>query len=366
MAEKKADEVRIKKIVSIFEIILFVVSIISFAFIINGYQISINDNFKNEVNSFFTLIPIVSAQGLPDLSSIAEGLDGGAGGRGSGSGGVLGDLGGILGGSGTNGNGCCFDKNEGLCTPNSIKTQCEAQQDGQWFSSASCEVNQCEVGCCVLGQEAQVTTERRCEKLEELHGVPGKFDSSVKDELECVGLADSQSEGACVIADSEGGENTCKFGTKTECQSIGGEFYENYLCSNPDLNTNCEAQKSTNCVEGKDEIYWFDSCGNRENIYDSNEDNSWNDGKVLAKEDSCGAGNNNIKSQGCGNCDYSEGSLCGTYRAGQDKKRSDGDYVCRNLNCKDKLKTRKNGESWCVYDGKVGNGNDVVCSRHFR
>ncbi len=340
--EKEENQEREKKYIAIFEILIFIFSILGFSFILSGYQI--NNNLINEVDNFITLIPSVSAQSLPDISSL--------GGN---------SLGGL-----SNGNGCCFDKNEGLCTPNSVKTQCESQEDGQWFSSTSCEINQCELGCCVLGQEAQLTTERRCEKLEELNGIPGKFDSSVKDELTCVGLADSQSEGACVILDSEGGENTCKFGTKTECQSIGGEFYENYLCSNPELKTNCEAQQTTNCVEGKDEIYWFDSCGNRENIYDSNKDRSFNDGKTLSKENSCGTGSNNIRSQGCGNCDYGEGSLCADYRSGQDKKKSDGDYVCRDLNCRDKLKIRTNGESWCVYDGKVGNGNDVVGSRHFR
>ena len=342
--KKEENQEREKKYIAVFEIILFVSSILGFSFILSGYQI--NNDLINEVDSFFILIPSVSAQSLPDLSSVG--------------GSSLSSL------SGSGGNGCCFDTNEGLCTPNSIKTQCESKQDGQWFSSTSCEVNQCELGCCILGQEAQLTTERRCEKLEELNGIPGKFDSSVKDELTCVGLADSQSEGACVILDSEGGENTCKFGTKTECQSIGGEFYENYLCSNPELKTNCEKQVNTNCVEGKDEIYWFDSCGNRENIYDSNKDRSFNDGKILSKENSCGVGSNNIRSQGCGNCDYGEGSLCAAYKSGQDKKKTDGDYVCRDLNCRDKLKIRTNGESWCVYDGKVGNGNDVVGSRHFR
>ncbi|PIN95511.1 hypothetical protein COU56_01400 [Candidatus Pacearchaeota archaeon CG10_big_fil_rev_8_21_14_0_10_31_9] len=336
--EKKSkfgSELVIKKVISIFEITLFIISGISFSFILSGYQI--NTDLKVEIISFFDLVPSVSAQSFPDLSSVVGG-----------------------------GNGCCFDSNEGLCTPNSDRNSCENEEDGQWFSSSSCEVNQCELGCCILGQEAQVTTERRCEKLEELNGIPGKFDSSVKDELACIGLADSQSEGACVIADNEGGENTCKFGTKTECQSIGGEFYENYLCSNAELNTNCEKQATTNCVENKDEIYWIDSCGNRENIYDSNKEKSWNNGKIFDKEDSCGAGNNNIRSQGCGNCDYSEGSLCAAYRTGEDKKKSDGDYVCRDLNCRDGLKIKKNGESWCVYDGKVGNGNDVVGSRHFR
>ena len=31
-----------------------------------------------------------------------------------------------------------------------------------------------------------------------------------------------------------------------------------------------------------------------------------------------------------------------------------------------KTKDRENGESWCVYDGKIGNGKDVVGSRHWK
>jgi len=265
--------------------------------------------------------------------------------------------------------GCCFDTVEGLCSPNSYQSACEAEENGQWLSDESCNENQCEQGCCILGSESRLGTKRECERLEELHGIPGRFDSSIQDELTCVGLSQSQSEGACVIENSEGGKNACKFGTKSECQSIGGNFYQDYLCSNPELETSCEKQASTNCVEGKDEIYWFDSCGNRENIYDANKDKAWNNGEVLSKEESCGQLGDGIDSKTCGNCDYTKGSVCAEYRAGVDTKKSDGNFVCRDLNCvdeKDNGKTRINGESWCVYDGVVGGGNDVVGSRHFR
>ena len=116
------------------------------------------------------------------------------------------------------------------------------------------------------------------------------------------------------------------------------------------MDTNCERQASANCIEGKDELYWFDSCGNKENIYDANKGKSWNDGKVLGKADSCSIGTetNGLKNQNtCGNCNYILGSICGEKTANE--KLSDGsiDYVCRDLSCTDKDgQKRVNGESW--------------------
>ncbi len=46
-----------------------------------------------------------------------------------------------------------------------------------------------------------------------------------------------------------------------------------------------------------------------------------------------------------------------------------GDYICADLSCKlPNGETRRNGESWCVYDmsGKAGNADDPVGSRHYR
>jgi len=257
--------------------------------------------------------------------------------------------------------GCCFDKDEGLCDPNSEKTKCESQTNGLFFGDKFlCDISECRQGCCILGTEAQFVTEKRCSKLSQLYGLPSKWDASISDEISCISKAQAGELGACVIPLQGEDKNTCKFTTKEDCASIQGQFHKSYLCSNAELNTNCKKQFSTGCAEGKDEIYWFDSCGNRENIYSSNKVQSWNNGKVLAKEQSCNSNSQNIGSGSCGNCNYELGSICGTYRPGVDKKISDGEYACRNLNCKNapgnagKKQDRINGESWCVYDGQIG------------
>ncbi|MFA5019545.1 MAG: hypothetical protein WC533_00420 [Candidatus Pacearchaeota archaeon] len=262
--------------------------------------------------------------------------------------------------------GCCFDTEEGLCSPNSGSKTCEANENGKWIAGEGCDNLLCAKGCCSLGLESQLVTETRCSKLSEMFGVESKFDKSITSELSCIESTQSLEKGACRFKTESEVKYNCKFTTKTECDSVRGEFFNNYLCSNPELETNCERQKTTGCVDEKDEVYWFDSCGNPENIYDSNKARSWNNGKVLSKELSCNPIGDNSLLSTCGNCDYNKGSICGAYRKGVDKKKLNGDYTCRNLNCKDGLKTRKNGESWCVYDGVVGSGRDVVGSRHYR
>lgn len=293
--------------------------------------------------------------------------------------------------------GCCFDKDEGLCSPSSGKNDCENNTNGQWFEDSTCNnVNECQKGCCILGLQSQFVTEQTCKKQASLYGIPFKFEGG--DEVECIKKADSIKSGACVygetVIEGKDEKRMCKFTTSADCSTADGEFHENYLCSNAELNTVCEKQKTTNCVEGEDGVYWFDSCGNRENIYSSDKTGSWNNGKVKSKEESCGTGSANIESSSCGNCDYEKGSICGKYRAGIDgSKPTFGDYTCRDLNCKQApghagvKKDRINGESWCVYDGQIGNAGasavfgalglnfdlpvgflsaDVVGSRHFR
>ena len=349
--KKESDrKYKLEKNIALFEISLFLISILSFSFIYSGERVD-TDLIKKSIK-FADLIPSVSAQSvgnfnleetINNFNSIVDGIESGQ-------------------------IGCCFDIEEGLCSPNSARQLCESEENGKFLTDSSCNVNECSVGCCVLGSESQLVTETRCIKLSESSGLPMNYNPGINDALACVGLANSQNYGACLYGELDiDDKSNCKFTTKEDCNSqIGGNFFEDSLCSNPELNSVCERQKTTGCYEGKDEIYWYDSCGNRENIYDSNKDRSWNNGKILTKENSCGANSDNIKSSTCGNCDYNEGSICGKFRSGIDKKKKDGDYTCRDLNCRDGFRVRQNGDSWCLYDGQVGNGRDVVGSRHFR
>ncbi len=253
--------------------------------------------------------------------------------------------------------GCCIDEDEGLCSTKSPKAECE-NDGGIWKGDENCLIQECSKGCCVVGNQALFATEKRCEMFSALYGFEKDF-RGMSDEITCLMLSATQFEGACVV-----GNNSCARKTETECVAIGGAFSQGLLCSNPSLNSGCKKQDSIGCFEGKDEIYWFDSCGNRENIYSSDKTSSWNGGKILNKGDSCGAGENNANSRTCGNCDYFLGSKCSTSSV---KKVRDGNYVCGDMSCVDENgDPRKNGESWCVYDGYIGDGKDVVGSRHWR
>ena len=349
MRIKLKDKRERKKLISLIEILL----LISLSFTIpifyseNVNNLSVN-NFIYKITHFFNIIPSVSAQGFGGFGNIQQ------------------QIGGITEEVTTGQLGCCFDNNEGLCSPNSERNVCEAKDDGRYYNDGLCNINQCALGCCLIGTEAQFITKTRCDKLAVITGLPTNYNSGVTDELACIGLANSQDVGACVILSlDEYEKNSCKFTNKEDCNILGGEFHKDYLCSNTELNTNCEKQNSVSCVDGKDGLYWLDSCGNRENIYDSDKQRSWNNGKVLSESESCSPTSSNSRSSSCGNCAYDRGSICASFRPGTDKGNMQG-FTCRDLNCKDGLKTRKNGDSWCLYDGMVGNGRDVVGSRHFR
>lgn len=248
--------------------------------------------------------------------------------------------------------GCCVDDAEGICSTNSPKKICE-ENNGKWKDEKNCNLQECQKSCCVLGKNAVFTTEARCDLLSSLKGFEKDF-RDINNEIDCLSLSATQPQGACVLQ-----ENSCRFITKSECLSMSGKFFEDLLCSSSSLNTNCEKQKTKGCADGKDEVYWIDSCGNPENIFDSNKEKSWNNGKFLEKELSCNFNSANVNSANCGNCNYNLGSRC--------EKINEKEIVCKELSCVDeKGKKRNNGESWCVYDSYIGEGKDTVGSRHWK
>ena len=252
--------------------------------------------------------------------------------------------------------GCGFDKSEGTCNPNIPKTACENNENCEFLNDPFCNVPQCQQGCCVVGLNNYWGTQSECTIRGERVGISPEFDSSIESEQACFRESQNLEEGACVfnLGDEK---NSCVFTNQLNCDdNIGGDFYKGYLCSNTELGTNCKKQDSANCVEGKDEVYWYDSCGNKENIYSSDKTRSWNNGKVLAKDKSCNPNSDNSGSGSCGNCNYNLGSVCGEFNPGVDKGNMEG-FTCKDLNCVDSEgKSRINGESWCVYDGPVGSG----------
>ena len=267
--------------------------------------------------------------------------------------------------------GCCYDSDEGVCMENTPEEACKAS-NGVWSDSPTCEVPQCDLGCCILGDQAAYVPLVRCKKLSSLYGLQTDFRTNVPDEISCIAIAQAQDVGACIF-ESEF-TRTCKFTTRGECnsQELQGltnasvEFYKDYLCSAEELNTNCGKSTQTSCIDGKSEVYFLDTCGNQANIYDASKINDidyWT--KVKTPEESCNANSGNSNSKSCGNCDYLSGSICGS--ADKTAKPSYGNNICVLTDCKDTSngKDYKNGESWCYYDDKKED-TDSVGSRHFR
>jgi len=269
--------------------------------------------------------------------------------------------------------GCCIDDHFGTCSPMSTLGECHG--DNVRFvadnpGDESCidlqiPDNACVKGCCVLGDEAIFTTEQACRYMagDRYNGDP--FRSDIKTEYECLAQAETEEKGACVFTVEEEEGNRCRFISARQCVLDGGTSYQGKLCSNEELNTICEKTTDTTCVDGRDEIYFLDSCGNVGNIYDEarkDDPTYWN--TVVSKVDTCGSEseNGNAESNSCGNCNRFLGSRCG--------ESSSGTLQCLNMNCPSSEQTgnryRKNGESWCVYDGAIGEGRDTPGSRHWK
>jgi hypothetical protein len=253
-----------------------------------------------------------------------------------------------VGGSKPCDSGYCYNEEYGTCNP-SKRFKCV--EDGGTFSTSL--MSECQKGGCIVGSNCvDFETERQCD----LEG--GVWDGNLNDP-QCNAYGLSQIKGACVYGNSK-----CEIKTEQECAENKGAFYSGYLCSHPDLGTICKKQDSIGCIEGRDEIFWFDSCGNMENIYSSDKDASWNGGLILSKEDSCGDDEGNVESKICGNC-LSPMSVCSAVNLGVE----DGDFICKDLSCESSELTRGreriNEETWCIYEGSLEDGKAVVGSEHW-
>jgi hypothetical protein len=280
--------------------------------------------------------------------------------------------------------GTCYDSKEGICMENVPQLVCNSQ-NATWINKAIEEVPQCQLGCCIIADQAAFVSAVRCKRLSTYYGVSINFKTNINNEIDCIAAANSQDTGACVY--EENYERKCKFITRAECGAPDGivsangtssisttnssekRFYKDYLCSaEPLAVSNCARQTQTNCYQGK--VYWYDSCGNKENIYSSNLAKSWNNGKVI-KDDALNPALSDGSDKNNGNCDYLQGARCAKYNLPVGGPAY-GDSYCRKTECTGDAiilggkTTRKNGESWCVYDSNVGKGLDAPGSRHFR
>ena len=267
--------------------------------------------------------------------------------------------------------GTCYDSNEGTCLDNTPQIVCNAN-GGIWSSERPA---QCELGCCMLGDQAAFVSLVRCKKLSGFLGLKTNYDPSIGNELACIAQVQLQDKGACIYEFEF--QKTCTFTTRAECEGSSkssngsiqdGVFYKDKLCSAEELGTICGPSRKTMCIPGKDEVYWLDTCGNPANIYDASR---WNDKdywtNVKDKDASCSPLSGNADSKSCGNCNYLLGSFCRSASFTQ-TRASYGDFICADLNCVDESgKARKHGESWCLSDERRKlPGENSVGSRFFK
>jgi hypothetical protein len=271
--------------------------------------------------------------------------------------------------------GTCFDSSEGICMGNTPQLVCD-NSGGVWSEESP---PQCDLGCCILGDQAAFVSLVRCKKLSADLGLETNYDNSIDGEAACIATVQLQEKGACVYEFEF--ERTCKFTTRAICEGssdaaegdiVDGEFFAGKLCSAEELGTVCGQTTRTTCVDGKDEVYFVDTCGNPANIYDAskiNEQLYWTD--VISKSESCdpNAADGNAKDRACGNCNYLTGSFC---RSEQNAGASPtyGDFICADLNCYETAngKDYRHGESWCVYDdeGTFDDSANTVGSRFYK
>jgi len=232
--------------------------------------------------------------------------------------------------------GCCFDPNKNSFSKNVPFATCEENKKHNSdliFSVGDTDCAQAlstfPRGCCIIADQCSYTTNENCNKISFDYGAEAQF-QDIASEFECVNLCRQDDEGCCISPEG------CSYTTRNNC--VGSEesvadFNYNQYCSSFDQ-CFCKQKDHKECYDGN--IYYFDSCGNREE---------------LVKE-----------------CNYDEGVKCGSV---------DGKIDCKSLDCTvtpdesnpleffpDKI--AKNGESWCLYDSKPGPSLDLVGSRHYR
>lgn len=310
--------------------------------------------------------------------------------------------------------GYCYDEEEGVCLDNVPQMVCK-KEGGVWSNEKPAA---CGLGCCVLGDQASFVTLVRCKRLSSFYGLNVNYDSDIQNEAQCILTAKSDERGACVFEEefeqtckmttrsqctseitsgnavvdedigfeevpdeTDSGENTEtaeedsaageEGGTEGDEESLNEalqqspidgctiiddkvKFCPRMLCSAPELDTNCGKSEETTCIDGKEEVYFMDSCGNPANIYDAakiRDDNYWS--YLVDKSEACRPGDGNINSQTCGNCNYLLGSYCSITSA-ETTRPTYGDNICIDLNCEASEETegvaRLHGESWCGFD----------------
>ena len=115
--------------------------------------------------------------------------------------------------------GTCYDSEEGLCMENTPLSVCDAS-GGTWDEREPSEIPVCQLGCCIIADQAAFVPLVRCKYLASKYGVNVDYRTNIDSEAECVATAQSQDVGACVSKQEY--STTCEFTTRGECRAEDG------------------------------------------------------------------------------------------------------------------------------------------------
>lgn len=269
--------------------------------------------------------------------------------------------------------GTCVDPIQGSCFT-SPQISCVAN-GGYWNDTPEASMPQCQLGCCLTGDEAAFVTQANCNVLAAQYGVTVDFMPNVQNEEQCLASASPNEEGACVFTQNY--TTTCTLTTNQNCQSMikaqsGVTFHPGLLCSAQILGTICAPSKQTECGQD-DNVYFVDTCGNLANIYDAskvNDSNYW----TYIQGSTCTDNSGDKNSKTCGACDYLSGSMCG--QSSPSNIPDYGNYVCNDLDCTNYTKDSQftysgpgypqQGDTWCETDNKDGGNTTSPGGTYFK
>ena len=242
--------------------------------------------------------------------------------------------------------GCCIDDDTGSCSYQSIEKFC-SENEGRFIENdALCfQDNVCNKGCCVVGNNFNLKTEKECILYANDFGYENYNWYVGETEQQCVDRGRATDRGCCVAGD--GLRNLdYSYTTRENCNE---NFYQMY-CS----------QVPGSVCRSNDEV----KCGNNDGTENYNENI-----EDVYSYDSCG-----LPSGLTENCDYPEKTICGY--------NENNIASCIPIDCSADIipdfkaiddtslvswnkEYKLNGESWCIYEGKTGDANDLVGSRHY-
>jgi len=79
--------------------------------------------------------------------------------------------------------GTCYESGEGICMANTPQRVCD-ENGGTWDIRDIGEVPQCQLGCCIIAEQAAFVPLVRCKRLSTLFGVENDYRTDINNEVD--------------------------------------------------------------------------------------------------------------------------------------------------------------------------------------